>query len=73
MKVDSVRQNYFTPKTTGYAATTALGMSVVSAKVKPLRKTHKPFAYASLILTALHIGLIEHNHHKYKKNVTKLS
>lgn len=67
MKVDSVKQNYITPKTTGYAATTALGLSVVSAKIKPMRKTHKPFAYIAALLTAAHIGLIEYYHHKFKK------
>lgn len=67
MKVNPV-QNYITPKTTGYAATTALGMSVVSAKVKPLRKTHKAFAYLAAAFTALHIGIIAHYHNKYKKN-----
>ncbi len=66
MKINPI-QNYITPKTTGYAAAAALGMSVVSAKVKPLRKAHKSFAYLTAAFTALHIGIIEYYHHKYKK------
>lgn len=69
MKVDSVKRNYITQKTTGYAATASLGLAVVSgiSRNKSFRKTHKPFAYISALLTAAHIGLIEYYHHKYKK------
>lgn len=68
MKVDSVQRNYITPKTTGYAATATLGIAVLSgvSKNKSFRKTHKPFAYISAFLTAIHIALIEHYHHKSK-------
>ena len=69
MKVNSVRNNYLTPKTTGYTATATLGLAVASgvSKNKSFRKTHKPFAYISALLTAAHIALIEYYHHKYKK------
>lgn len=69
MKVASVCQNYITPKTTGYTATTALGISVLSgvSKNKNFRKMHKTSAYIAAALTAIHIGLIEYYHNKYKK------
>ncbi len=70
MKVDSVRKNsIITPKTTGYAATVGLGATVWSgiSKNKTFRRQHKPLAYITAILTAIHIGLIEYYHHKYKK------
>lgn len=70
MNVSPVRRNkILTPKTTGYAATAALGLSVLSgiSKNKSFRKTHKTFAYISAFLTAVHVGLIEYYHHKYKK------
>lgn len=68
MKASSVN-SIITPKTTGYAATTALGLAVWSgvSKNKTFRKQHKPLAYLTAILTAIHIGLIEYYHHKYKK------
>ena len=72
MKIQSVNK-IITPKSTGYAATVGLGLSVWSgiSKNKTLRKKHKPLAYITAGLTAIHIGLIEFYHHKYKKNVTK--
>lgn len=69
MKIDSVKLNpIITPKTTGYAATVALGASILSgiSKNKTLRKQHKVLAYLSAAITALHIGLIEYYHHKFK-------
>ncbi len=64
MKVHSIK-SYVTPKTTGYSAAAALGLAVLSgvSKNKSFRKTHKPFAYISVFLTAAHTILIE----SYKK------
>lgn len=72
MKVNPIQQ-IITPKTSGYAATVGLGASVVSgvSKNKNFRKMHKPLAYMTAILTALHIGLIEYYHHKFKSNSEK--
>ena len=70
MKVSPIQQNkYITPKTTGYAATTGIAWSIYSgiSKNKSVRKTHKPVAYLSAVLTAIHIALIEYNHYKYKQ------
>ena len=69
MKVQPVKSTpLLTPKTTGYGATAALGLSVLSgvSKNKSFRKSHKFFAYLAMALTALHIGLIEYYHHKLK-------
>ena len=64
MKINSI----ITPKTTGYTATAGLGLSIYSAvsKNKAIRKSHKPIAYITAALTAIHIGLVEYYHHKYK-------
>lgn len=70
MNVAPVKSNsYITPKTTGYAATAGLALSVWSgvSKNKSFRKKHKPIAYITALLTAVHIGLIEYYHYKYKK------
>ena len=70
MKTQPVIMNkIITPKTTGYAATVGLGLSVWSgvSRNRNFRKTHKPLAYITALLTAIHIGLIEYYHHKYKK------
>ena len=70
MKVDSSRaQSIITPRTTGYAATACLGAAVWSgiSKNKTFRHQHKPLAYITVLLTAVHIGLIEYYRHKYKK------
>lgn len=66
-KIDTSK--FITPKTTGYAATAGLGLSIISGvtKNKSFRKAHKPIAYLSALFTAIHIGLIEYYHHKYKK------
>lgn len=72
MKVTPIQQNkYITPKTTGYAATTGIAWSIYSgiSKNKSIRKTHKPVAYISAVLTAAHIALIEYNHYKYKQSM----
>lgn len=67
MKTDKIL-SIITPKTTGYSAAAGLGIAVISgaAKNKTLRKIHKPAAWAATGLTALHIGLIEYYHLKYK-------
>ena len=70
MKTQPVTVNkIITPKSTGYAATVGLGLSVWSgvSRNKSFRKTHKLLAYITAALTLLHIGLIEYYHHKYKK------
>ncbi len=69
MKTNSISMNrIITPRTTGYAATVGLGLSIWSgiSKRKQVRRTHKPIAYITALLTALHIGLIEYYKHKYK-------
>ena len=68
MKVEKVLPRIVTPKTTGYAAAAGLGLAVWSgiSKNKTFKKTHKPFAWASALLTILHIGLIEYYHYKYR-------
>ena len=74
MQVSSVKSNrILTPKTTGYTATAGLAWSIYSgvSKNKSIRKTHKPAAYISAALTALHIGLIEYNHYKWKRGCGK--
>ena len=67
MKIDKI-QKYITPKTTGYTAATAMGLSVLSGitKNKNMKKIHKPFAWISVISTILHIGLIEFYNYKFK-------
>ena len=69
MKVEKIQSTYITPKTTGYSATAVLGLAVWSgiSKSKSFRKMHKPLAWITAGLTALHIGLIEYYHYKYKK------
>lgn len=69
MKVSSTNQ-IITPKSTGYIATTALGVATLSgiSRNRNIRKAHKPTAYLTAILTALHIGLIEYYHHKFKNS-----
>ena len=71
MKISSINSNkIITPKSTGYVATTALGIATLSglSKNKSFRKAHKPLAYLTTALTAVHIALIEYYHHKFKKN-----
>lgn len=70
MKIHKIDTNrIITPKTTGYAATTTLALSLLSGvtKNRTFRKTHKPLAYLSALFTIMHIGLIEYYHQKYKK------
>ncbi len=71
MKVEKITSNQIiTPKNTGYAATVALTSSILSgiSKNKTFRKQHKTLAYLSAELTALHVGLIEYYHYKFKNN-----
>ncbi len=72
MKISEIK-TYITPKTTGYTATAGLVLSVMSgvSKNRSFRKFHKPAAYATAAITALHIGLIEYNHYKWKKESKK--
>ena len=70
MKINSIsQQSIVTPKTTGYSATAGMALTVLSgiSKNKSIRKTHKPLAYITAAITALHIGLIEYYHHKFRK------
>ena len=68
MKVEKISQ-YITPKTTGYAATAGLVLSAASgfSRNKLFRKTHKPIAVITTILTGMHIGLVEYYHYKFRK------
>lgn len=72
-KVDNSEYKYkkslITPKTTGYAAATAIGLTAIRAfsKAKPITKSHKILGLISAGLTLLHIGCVEYLHHKYKK------
>lgn len=71
MKVSSINtsQKWITPKSTGYIATASLGLATYSGvtKNKQLRKLHKPLAYLSVILTAIHIAITEYQYYLYKK------
>ena len=71
MEVSPIKQNSYkiiTSKTTGYAATTSMALAIYSGvtKNKTLKKQHKFWGYLSVLLTAVHIGLIEYYHAKYK-------
>ena len=72
-RLDSV-QNYkkpkLTPKNTGYMAVGAMALTSLRAfsKSKTVRKTHKVFAWLSVALTALHVGLVEYYNLKFKKS-----
>jgi len=58
-----------TPKNTGYAAGVAMlaaGLRACSKK-KGVVKTHKIIGYIAILLTLLHIGIVEYLHYKYKK------
>ena len=71
--VKKIENNYkkpiLTPRNTGYAAAGALLITTARAfsSAKPITKSHKILGFISTVLTLLHIGLIEHLHHKYKK------
>ena len=69
MKIDKI-QSYITPKTTGYASLTGLGLSIAAAygKSKSIKKAHKPLAYITALTTLVHVGQIEYYHYKYKNN-----
>lgn len=58
-----------TPRTTGFLATGAIGLSTIRAflKSKEIRKSHKWIGYLATAFTLLHIGTVEYLHHKYKK------
>jgi len=65
MKIEKIINS----KTTGYASALSLGCAIISgiSKNKGFGRYHKQFAYTSLALTALHIGITEHYNNKYKK------
>jgi hypothetical protein len=73
LRVDKTEPTIFSkivnPKTTGYAAAT--GMVVLGARAltknKTVLKSHKWIGVITAGLTALHIGLVEYYHNKYKK------
>lgn len=69
MKIQALENNrYITPKTTGYAAASGIIMTTIcgASNNMHLKKLHKPCAYLTAVLTALHIALIEYNHHTRK-------
>lgn len=68
MRISSVQTSIITPKSTGYAATAALGATVLSgvSKNRTLQKAHKPLACVATVLVFLHIGIIEYYHLKYR-------
>ena len=68
MKIDT--KNIITPRTTGYAATGGLALSMISgvSKNKSFRKAHKSFAWFTAAATLIHIGLIESYRFKKKKH-----
>lgn len=72
MKVETI-QTFTNPKVTGYTAASALCLTTISglSKNKLIRKSHKPLAWASSVLTLIHIGLIEYYYLKYKNNLNK--
>jgi len=67
MKIDKI-QPYINSKTTGYAAAAGVGLTVLSGitKNKSVKRFHKPMAFMSIFLTALHIGITEFYHYKYR-------
>ena len=69
MEIKKIQSAIMTPRVTGYSAVSALGLTMLSrfSKNKNLQKTHRPFAWLTVGLTLLHVGLIEYMHHKYKK------
>ena len=58
-----------TPKNTGYAALGAMALTTLRAtsKNKTIKSSHKTLGWITVALTALHIGLIEYYHLKFKK------
>lgn len=71
MKISEIK-SYITPKTTGYAAATGIVLSALSGKSRnrTFRKMHKPIACATVLSTAIHVGLIEYNNYKWKQQKT---
>ena len=69
MKVSKI-SSIITPKTTGYASAAGLCLTVLSgmSKKRLIYRAHKPLAFLTAGITALHIGLIEYYHHKYSKH-----
>lgn len=70
MKLQPITNRYITPKTTGYAALVGLGLTTLSgvSKNRALRKTHKPFAIFTGIVTLAHLALIEYNHYCWRRS-----
>lgn len=58
-----------TPKNTGYMALGAMALTTLRAvtKNKTVRKSHKTLGWVTVALTALHVGLVEYYHLKFKK------
>ena len=67
MKISSLK-SYITPKTTGYTAAGGIVLTALSgfSKNKSLKKAHKPLAYVTAALTAVHIALVEYNYYQWK-------
>lgn len=66
---ESQKRAFLTPKNTGYAALGAMTLATLRAtsKNKTIKKSHKTLGWITVALTALHIGLIEYYHLKFKK------
>ena len=66
---ESNKRPLLNPKTTGYAALGAMTLTTLRAitKDKTVRKSHKALGWVTVGLTALHVGLVEYYHIKFKK------
>ena len=66
---ESPKRPFLTPKNTGYAALGAMALTTLRAitKNKEVKKSHKTLGWITVALTALHVGLIEYYHIKFKK------
>ena len=70
MKIEKIQSSILTPRVTGFSAASALGITILSgiSKNNYVKKVHKPFSMITVLLTLLHIGLIEYSYYKYNKN-----
>ena len=67
MKISQIN-NYINPKATGYVAVAGYALAMISgiSKNKAIKKIYKPSALFALAATAVHLGQVEYNHHKWK-------
>jgi hypothetical protein len=69
-KINSISNKPFLrTDNTGYAALAGIGLTIASAaaKNKSVKKLHKPLAFISAGAALLHLGIILHNRHEWKK------